>query len=64
MEVKGRCLQCVCGEFVPARVVSESPEQVMEQIRARLDDVDRLRKSVAGLCAELSRETSNGHGTH
>jgi hypothetical protein len=36
----------------------------MEQIRARLDEVDRLRESVAGLCDELSRETSNGHGMH
>ncbi|MCW2970042.1 MAG: hypothetical protein JWO23_1169 [Solirubrobacterales bacterium] len=62
IEVNGRCLQCDCGEFARAPVVSESPEQVMEQIRARLDEVDRLRESVAGLCAELSHETGNGHG--
>lgn len=62
MELKGRCLECDCGEFARAPVVSESPEQVMEQIRARLDEVDRLRESVAGLCAELNHETGNGHG--
>jgi hypothetical protein len=58
MEVKGRCLECGCAEFMWA--VPESPEQIMERIRAGLDQVQRLRESVASLCDQLGDEGHNG----
>ena len=54
MEVTGPCLECGCEEFRRARAAPESHEQMMEKIRAALDQVERLQEIVARLRAQLS----------
>jgi hypothetical protein len=49
MEVSGPCLDCGCEEFAPARETHQSHEQLMERVRAGLDQVKRLQRIVAGL---------------
>jgi hypothetical protein len=55
MEARGRCLECGCEEFT----AQESPEQIMENIGAALDQVRSLRTIVARLQRQLPDEPNH-----
>ena len=57
MEVAGPCLECGCDEFGPVdrapRSQPRSQAQMIQEIRARIDQVERLKEIVLMLHAHL-----------
>jgi hypothetical protein len=60
IEVKGPCRECACEEFRQSRAAPESHEEMMETIRAALDQVERLQAVVASLRAQLTAGGDDG----
>jgi hypothetical protein len=56
MEVAGPCLECGCAEFSPAGRAPRSQGPMVQEIRARIDQVERLKKIVLMLHAQLDGE--------
>ncbi|MEA2314384.1 MAG: hypothetical protein QOI03_1076 [Solirubrobacteraceae bacterium] len=60
MDARGRCLECDCEEFT----AQESPEQIVENIHAALDQVRSLRTIVARLQIQLPDRPNHSRREH
>ena len=59
MDAKGPCLECGCEEFTPPCAAPESKDQMAQNVRAALDQVEGLQVIVASLRAQLFADDSH-----
>jgi hypothetical protein len=55
IEVDGRCLECGCQAFTPARETDNGSEEMIERMQAAIAQVDRIRELAEGLHVAQNR---------